>query len=414
VRSLVDVRPLRGNPTFRRLWAGSSVSALGEQFAAFAVIFYVWDLTKSPAAVGAISLAIAAPVIVLTLVGGSLADSMDRRRLALVTTTGQITVSVVIVGLLLADALPLWAMFVLVGVRSAMSSAGAPARKAFIPRLLPRDQVSAGLALFHLSFQISMLAGPAAAGVITAKLGVTACFVANAIMFLAALYGILGLPPMRPETASTRLGPRGIWQAARFVGRTPTLAAALLVDVLATALAMPIALFPVLNDERFGGTPQTLGLFLAALGAGGIIAGAFSGLVTRARRPGRAMLISASVWGAALACVGFTHHVAFALVLLAIAGGADMLSVIARGTIVQLVIPDSHRGRISAIEHIIGSAAPHLGNFRAGLVAGMLSGSTAFVVGGLMCVVAISAVAAGAPSLRRFDATATKPAVPAA
>jgi predicted MFS family arabinose efflux permease len=175
---------------------------------------------------------------------------------------------------------------------------------------------------------------------------------------------------------------------------------------------MPIALFPVLKEERFGGTPQTLGLFLAALGAGGIAASLISGSVTRSSRPGRAMLIAASVWGAALACVGLTQHLAFALALVAVAGGADMLAVTARSTIVQLLTPDSYRGRVSAMEHIIGSAAPHLGNVRGGLMAGMFSASIAMIAGGLMCVVAVSALATLVPPLRRFT-VADQPRVPA-
>jgi predicted MFS family arabinose efflux permease len=200
-----------------------------------------------------------------------------------------------------------------------------------------------------------------------------------------------------------------VWQAARFVARNPAVGGAFLCDLLATTLAMPIALFPVINDERFGGAPQTLGLFMTALGAGGLVASVGSGAVTRSRHPGRILLTASAVWGLALASVGVVHSLPVALLLVAAAGAADMIAVITRGTIVQLGTPDSYRGRVSAMEHVIGAAGPHVGNLRAGLVAGASSVGVAFVAGGALCVVAIGLLAALVPSLRRLDLAASAP-----
>lgn len=410
MRLLADTRPLRTNPVFRRLWIGTSLSTLGGQLGSFAIVFHVWETTGSPAAVGTISIAIALPLVLSALVGGSLADTMDRRRLALLTTIGQIAVSLVIVALLLSGAAALWAMFGLVAAGSALSAVGGPVRRALIPRLLPAGQVPAGLALNHVSFQAAMLGGPALAGLITAYWGVTACVALDALTFFAALYGLLGLPVMRPDGPPTAPGARGVWQAARFVARTPAVGGAFLCDLLATTLAMPIALFPVVNGERFGGAPQTLGLFVTALGVGGLVASAGSGSVTRSRHPGRMLLAAGTVWGAALAGVGFAHSLVVALLLVAAAGAADTIAVIARGTIVQLGTPDAYRGRVSAMEHVVGAAGPHLGNVRAGLVAGLSSVGVAFVTGGALCVLALGAVAALVPSLRRLDLAASAPA----
>jgi MFS family permease len=169
---------------------------------------------------------------------------------------------------------------------------------------------------------------------------------------------------------------------------------------------MPIALFPVVNAERFGGNPQTLGLFLSAIAVGGITAGLASGAVTRAGRPGLVMLVAASVWGVALAAFGWAPTAWLALGFLAVAGAADTISVISRGALVQLATPDAYRGRVSAVENIVGMAGPYLGNFRAGLVAGVTTAGFSAISGGLLCVLGVAVVAATVPALRRPEMSA--------
>jgi MFS family permease len=402
MRGLLDTRPLRTSPAFRRLWIGSSLSGLGGQLTLVAVLYQAWQLTESPAAVGAIGLAQAIPMVVLGLVGGSLADAFDRRRLVLLTTIGQIVAS----GLLAAQAiagLDSWAILLgLVSLQAACGALGAPARRTFAVRLLPAEQVPAGIALTHVSFQLAMLGGPALGGLITAQWGVSTCYVVDVLTFGAALCGVLGLPAMRPVGETSPPGPRTIFAGIRIVSSRPVLRGALVTDVLATVLAMPVALFPVINAERFGGRPETLGLFLSALAVGGIVAGAASGTVTRSRRPGAIMLASAAVWGLGLAAVGLAQQLWLVLGCLVIAGAADTISVISRGSIVQLETPDSHRGRVSAVEHIIGVSGPDVGNFRGGVVAGATSAAFSMVSGGLLCLAGVVVLAVANPALRRF------------
>jgi predicted MFS family arabinose efflux permease len=401
MKLLLDTRPLRSSPAFRRVWVGSALSTVGGQLAVVAVLHQTWELTASPVAVGAIGLAQAVPMIVFGVVGGTLADAVDRRRLVLFTTLGQILVA----GLLAAQALAglgsLAVLLGLVALQSAGSALGAPARRTFAARLLPADQVGAGLALANLSFQGAMLVGPAVAGVIAAGWGVGACYAVDALTFLAALYGVVRLPPLPPDGEVARPGLRAVVAGWRFIGSRPVLTGAFLSDLLATVLAMPIALFPGVNADRFGGGPQTLGLFLSAIAVGGITAGLASGAVTRARRPGMVMLGAAGVWGLALAAFGIAPSLWLVLGCLAVAGAADTVSVISRGALVQLATPDEYRGRVSAVEDVVGMAGPYLGNFRAGLVAGVTSAGFAAVSGGLLCVLGIVAVATTNRALRR-------------
>jgi MFS family permease len=408
---LVDTRPLRVSPAFRRLWAGNTASALGGQLAVVAVLAQVWDLTGSSVAVGAIGLAQAVPMVVFGLLGGALADAVDRRRLVLLTTTGQILSAGLLTGQAIAGVGSLPVVLALVSFQAACGGLGAPARKTFVVRLLPEDQVGAGIALTHLSFQSAMLVGPAVAGAVTAQWGVGFCYALDALTFVASLYGVLRLPPIRPLGTVASPGIRSIWEGWRFIGRRPVVSGVFLTDALATVMAMPIALFPAINAERFGGRPEVLGLFLSAIAVGGLVAGAASGMITRARRPGVVMLAGAGLWGLALTGFGLAQSLWLLLGCLAVTGAADTIAVISRGTIVQLATPDSHRGRVSAVEHIIGVSGPDLGNFRGGLVAGVTSASFAAISGGALCVLGIAALAATNRSLRRFTPSAARTAL---
>jgi MFS family permease len=408
VKLLLDTRPLRSSAHFSRVWAGGVISTVGGQLAVVAVLLQTWELTASPVAVGAIGLAQAVPMVVFGMAGGALADAVDRRRLVLGTTLGQMAAA----GLLAAQAFAglgsLAVLLGLVALQSACGALGAPARRTFAARLLPADQVGAGLALFNLGFQVSMLVGPAIAGVLAAGGGVGACYAVDTLTFLAALYGVVRLPALPPDGAVARPGLSAVAAGWRFIAGRPVLAGAFLTDLFATVLAMPIALFPVVNADRFGGDPQTLGFFLSAIAVGGITAGLASGAVTRAGRPGLVMLAAAGVWGVALAAFGLAPTLWAALGCLAIAGAADTISVISRSALVQLATPDAYRGRVSAVEDVVGMAGPYLGNFRAGLVAGATTASFAAVSGGLMCVLGIALVAATTPALRR-PASSGKP-----
>ena len=176
----------------------------------------------------------------------------------------------------------------------------------------------------------------------------------------------------------------------------------MLADLSATVLAMPVALFPAINVDRFGGAPGTLGLLSTAIAAGGLLGSVLSGPVQHVVHPGRAMLFTSCIWGAALAGFGAVNSLPSSLALLAVAGGADVLSVVFRTTIVQLATPDSVRGRTSSTEFVVGAAFPEVGNFRAGLVASASSPAISAVAGGLAAVAGAGLIALTSPAFVRY------------
>ncbi|MFC9957011.1 MFS transporter [Streptomyces nigra] len=399
-RALIDVGPLRGSPVFRRLWIGRTVSVLGGFMTMVTVLYQVWDMTHSAVWSGAVGLAQVIPMVVVGLLAGSWVDRGDRRRIYLIATVGQAVCALLLAVQGFTGGVPVAGVLVLVAASSCFGAIGGPAAGVFVPRLLPKEQVAAGLALNQVSGQAMMLLGPALGGLFLGWFGVGACYLLDALTFACAFYGAFGLPALPPEGEPSRAGVRGVLDGLRFLTGHRVVRGALITDLAATVLAMPVSLFPLVNAERFGGDPRTLGLFMSAVAVGGVTATALSGPVTRLGRPGLVMLCGAGTWGVALALFGLVSDPWTGLALLAVAGGADALSVVSRVTIVQTRTPDALLGRVTAAEQIVGQGGPHLGNLRGGLVAGWTSGATALVLGGLLCVLAVTYVGTTTPELR--------------
>ncbi|GIF38551.1 MFS transporter [Actinoplanes xinjiangensis] len=398
-RALLDVTPLRTSPDYRRLWIGGLLSGLGGQMAVVAVLYQVWESTRSPIWTGAAGLAQALPIITFGLFAGALVDRVDRRRFYLITKIGQaVCAALLTVQAFTGGSAPL--VLCLVAVQSLFVAGGGPASRTFLSRLLPAEQLGAGLALNRISFQTAMLIGPALGGLVISGVGVAGCFLIHTLTFAVALWTAILLPPMPPSSSP---GLTGVLAGLRFLGANRAVRGALLTDLAATVLAMPISLFPVINADRFGGDPRTLGLFLTAIAVGGVVASALSGTFTGAQRPGAVMLGGALTWGVALALFGVAPTAWAGLALLAVAGAADTVSVVARSTVVQRHTPDAFLGRAAAAEQIVGQAGPDVGNLRGGLVAAGSSAAVALVSGGLLCVAAVAVIAARTPELRRPD-----------
>ncbi|WP_043262359.1 MFS transporter [Streptomyces sp. e14] len=411
--TLLDVTPLRSSPPFRRLWIGQTLSGFGSQMTLVAVMFQVWQTTESTVWTGAVGLAQALPLVVLGLFAGSLVDRLERRRFYLLMTAGQAVCSFLLALQGFLGHVPVAGVLGLVVLQACFGAGGGPASRTFVPYLLPEHQLAAGLALRRIAFQGALLLGPALSGWVVGGLGVGACYLIDALTFAAALHGAFGLPRMEPGDEPARPGLRGVLDGLAFLARTPVIRGALLTDLAVTVLSMPVSLFPLVNAERFGGDPRTLGLFLTALAVGGVAASLFSGTFTRLPRSGLVMLGGSATWGAALTLFGMSSEPWAGLAFLVVAGAADTVSVVSRGTVVQTHTPHELLGRVGAAEQIVGQAGPDIGNLRGGLVADATSSAAALVGGGLLCLAAVAAVGATTADLRGPSGQGRSGAAPA-
>lgn len=418
--ALIDLTPLRRSAAFRRLWLGGMLAGLGAQFAVVGVLFQVWELTRNPFWVAALGLSQAFPMIVMGLIGGPIADVLDRRSVAMWSTAGQALAALALAGQLVVGTYSLPVLLVLVSVQTGFGALGAPARRTFTVRLLPRVLVPAGIALQMISFQAAMMVGPALGGLLIGVSSVAFCYLANALALLISWWSVWALPviprrgsavdgeaaptpatgptvyPQPPRRSRLALLRRRMRRAVVMIGegvdqvrRNPVLRGSFLLDLAATLLAFPVALFPMINTELFDSDPRTLGLFLSSVAVGGVSAGLASGLVTRAAHLGRVQLLAVAVWGLALLGFGLGALAGspwVCLGFLVVAGAADTVSVTSRAAMVQLATADSHLGRVSSVEHVIGVAGPDIGNARAGFVAGLTTPAWSALLGAVACL----------------------------
>jgi MFS family permease len=405
---VLDLSPLRDSRPFRVLWLGEVVSHVGRHITVVALPFQVYELTGSPLAVGLIGLAQVVPLVALSPVGGALADAMDRRKLMLLTQSGLVLTSLLFIVGALVERPPLWFLYLVAAASAALTALDSPARIAAIPNLVGRERLSAALALNQVLFQVSDIAGPAIGGLLIARAGLVWAYAADALSFLAAIAAILALPRLPPQRAEGDPLVRGfdsIRQGFRYLRGRKVLQSTFVIDLDAMIFGMPRALFPVLALDVFRVGAQGLGLLYAAPAAGALAGALLTGWVRHVRHQGRAVLWAVTVWGLAVVAFGLsTEAFWLALGFLAIAGAADVISAIFRGTILQETVPDSLRGRLSSIHFMVVVGGPRLGDVEAGAVAQLTSPMFSVVSGGVACVAGVALLALLVPQFGRYHA----------
>jgi MFS family permease len=402
-RIAADTTPLRESADYRRWWFGYSLSFTGTQLTQFAIPLQVYAITKSSLYVGLVGLVVVVPLVVMGLLGGSIADAVDRRRLTLITGTGLMVLSTVLAVLAAAGVHRLSLLYVIAAAQGAFSATDSSARGAILPRLVRRDLLPSANALGQLGFQTGLSAGPLLGGLLVGTLGFAWAYGLDALSFLAVLYAIWRLPSMPPEGGGSRAGVASVLEGLRFLGPRKNLLMTFLVDINAMVFGMPRALFPAIGTTWFHGGAGTVGLLAAAPSLGALVGAITSGWAGRVRRQGLAVLVSVLIWGGSIALFGFTRTLWLALVLLAVAGAADMVSAIFRNTILQVATPDALRGRLQGVFIVVVTGGPRIGDVEAGSVAAALGTQFSVVSGGLACMAGVGILAALFPSFARYD-----------
>jgi ENTS family enterobactin (siderophore) exporter len=395
----MDLRPLRESPDLRRLFGGRAVSQLGTTITTVAASLQVYDLSHSSLEVGALAITGAVPMVLGMLVGGGLADTMDRRLLIVWT---QASSGVVVAGLAvnaLASHPHLWVLYLLVAVAGASLGVGSPARSAAVPSLVKPELMPAAAALNATVNQGAVLIGPAIAGLLVARFGFAPAYGADSLSFLFFTFLAAGMHPL-PQTGSAGAGRGSFVAGLTYVRGQSLLVSLLLIDLNAMVFGMPSALFPALGTGRFHGGATAVGLLYSAPAAGALIGAATSGWITRVYRAGPVILGAVLVWGAALVGFGLCPLFPLALLLLALAGAADLASEVLRGTLLQLAVPEGLRGRVNALWLAQVSGAPALGNFEAGAVGTIVNPIFSVVSGGVACIAGALLIGRLSPSLR--------------
>jgi MFS family permease len=404
LRSLaIDLGPLRRHRDFRLRTIAASVSAFGAYFTMIAVPIQIMRLTGSTVAVGLVAAAEFFPIIAVGLLGGAVADRFDRRKVVLISELGALGCTLALLGNSLLPEPRLWVIYLMAAGAVSASAMQRPSLDAMLPRYVPHAEIPAASMVNNQAWGLAGIAGTTLGGVL-ASTSISLAYAVDVASFALSLLVFLRLTPL-PRTLSTvvpgvRATLASVGEGVRYALGRKDLLGTYLIDTIAMAMAMPMALFPFFAAELHA--PHAVGLLYAADSVGALLAGAVSGWIRRVHRHGLAIIVAALCWGAAIGLAGLMPNLGLVLLFLACAGAADMVSGTFRAVIWDQTIPDELRGRLAGIELLSYSIGPTLGNARAGFMA---VGGVRFAIasGGLLCVLGVGAAAAALPGFRAYD-----------
>ncbi|MEC3979583.1 MFS transporter [Amycolatopsis sp. H20-H5] len=387
---VVDTRPLK-IPAYRRLWMSTAVTAVGTQLTAVAVPKQVFDITGSSAYVGLTGAVALVPLLVFGLWGGAIADAVDRRKLLLYTNIGVAITSAMLWLQAFVGANSVWLVLGLLAVNQALFAINMPTRGAVVARLVPGELLPSANALSTTMSTFGAVFGPLFAGALIPVIGLSTLYLVDVIALTVTLIAVWKLPPLPPLNGpSRRAGISDIVDGFRYLATQKVLLASFLVDIIAMVAGMPRALIPEMAERTFGDPPgggPALGWLYAALPAGAMLIGVFSGWFTRVRRQGFAVVVAVCAWGAAIAAFGLAHSLWLAVVFMALAGAADMVSAIYRMSILQVATTDEMRGRLQGVFTVVVAGGPRIADVTHGWAAAGVGTAAAATGGGLLVIV---------------------------
>ena len=402
-RLAIDVSPLRGSRDFRLLWGGSVISALGSQFARVGLYVQVYALTGSPAAVGLLGLSGLIGSLAGTFIGSSFIDRHDRRTTLIWTQLAAMVVAGTLFLAALSGHPPLWLLHFANAATWFLAAISGPARQAAIPRLLSETEVPAAVALNQAGWQIASIVGPALAGLLIAATEPAWAYAVDFASYTALVLAALAMSPLPPEAVITERGAAAVAEGLRYLRRHRLLQSTFVIDLVAMIFGNPAALFPVIAVQQLHRGPAVVGLLFAAPAVGALLLTLVSGPLTSLHRQGDAVVWAVVGWGAAIVGFGLSgDHLGVALVFLALAGAADVVSAIFRSTILQVTVPDHLRGRLGSVFFMVVTGGPKLGDLEAGLVAGAFTATISVVTGGMACIIGAFLVARAYPELPAY------------
>ncbi len=394
----LDVTPLRASRDYRLLFTGQLVSSFGTAISFVVLPWQLYQLTHSTVQVGLLGLVEFFPMLLLSLAGGALADSLDRRKLIIGAECAlSLCCATLVINALLAHPRP-WVLFVCSAWSAGGNALHRPALESLTPRLVAPEHLPAVSALSSVRSMMYVIC-PSIAGIIAARFGSAVAFSIDLTSYIVAIYTLTRIASIPIPAQSSRPSLNAILEGFNYARHRPVLLGTYLIDINAMFFAMPFALFPALA-EYFG--KASVGLFYSAISLGPLIVTLTSGWTTKVRRHGLAIFIAVLVWGCAIFLFGHAASLGIALACLVVAGAADGVSGIFRGTIWNQTIPDRLRGRMAGIEMVSYMSGPYLGSAQVGFSARAFGLRTGIAYGGAACVAGALLLAAALPDLVKY------------
>ncbi len=370
----------------------------GHTMAYLAVITFVGDqifgITGRPLDLGLLGVALFLPVVLLSPIGGTIADRFDRRFVYGVPVVVQIAVCLGLVAFVRTDPTQVWPFFAFASLYGAARSFASPASRSLPIDLAEPEQLDRIIALKGLAIQMGVVVGPVAGGFLAAT-AAELPYLFSAIVLVVVLVLLVFVPKPQIERLESAPGARQAFTDAvaglRYVRNNEIVRAAIGLDLFAVLLGGATALLPAIADERLGVGEVGLGWLRAADGIGAASVSIVLAFVTFRRNVGKVLLFAVAVFGLATISLGLTTNYGVAFASIFVLSAADAISVYIRSSIVPLATPENMRGRVISLENVFIGGSNELGSLESGVAAQLIGLVGAIVTGGVgtLAIVAI-------------------------
>lgn len=402
---MLHIPPSLKHKKFFYLWLGQLISITGTQMQLWALFWHVNHLNPNPIALGGIGLARILPVIVFSLIGGALADSMDRRKVMFVTQSIAALLALTLGLLTRLGQITIWHIYAITALQAVVIAFDAPSRQALVPNLLPKKDLPNAFSMTFTAAQVGAVLGPALSGYAIAYAGQEWVYYFNALSFIAVLVALLmiGKVPQAFSEMASGISVHSIREGIGFIFSRPIILSSMLLDFVATFFASAHTLMPIIAKDVLRVGVVEYGYLSAAPAAGAVLAALVISQIKELRRQGKLFLGSVIIFGLATVVFGATKFFIIAWIAIATTGAADGVSTIIRNTIRQLQTPDHIRGRMTSVNQIFFQGGPQLGEIEAGVVAQLFGAPVAIITGGIGCILGTIAIVWKWPHLTKYN-----------
>jgi MFS family permease len=354
-------------PDFRRMWIGACTSSIGTWMQKLAQSWLVFELTNSASALAIDAFLGEIPIFLLSLIGGVVADRMDRRKLLLASQFIQLSCALTLTGLLAANVVAVWHVYLLSFIVGCAQAFGGPAYQSIIPSLVPKDGLQNAIALNSIQFNLARVIGPALGGIAMAQLGAMWCFLLNALSFVAVIISLIQLPARLPAGVKKESPLDSMKEGIAFVRGREAMAPLIVLAFLMTFFSLPLQTFlPVIAKDVLHLGRDAYSTLLSVSGIGSVSGALIVAGTGNVRHKGRAALIMLGTFG--ILTIAFSQSRVFWLscVLLYLCGAA-MVSVGALVmSLIQTITPDEMRGRVMSVYNVAFRGGMPFGNLASG------------------------------------------------
>jgi MFS family permease len=402
----IHIPPALRHRNFRLLWLGLMISIAGTQMQTWALFWHIRTLTDQPIALGGVGLARILPIIIFSLVGGAMADVVNRRTVMFFTQSAMALTALALAYLTISGHIALWHMYLLTALQAVAVAFDSPARQSLVPNLVPARDLPNAFSLTSIAFQTGSIVGPALSGLVIAYWGQASTYLINAITYLAVLVALVMMGRIPQQVASTQrsvVSLPAIREGIQFIRNHPIILSTMLIDFFATFFSSANTLMPIFARDVLNVGAVEYGWLSAAQSIGAMVAALIVSQLEEIRRQGPVFLVAVIMFGLATVGFGLARTVPVAIAALILIGASDSVSTIIRNTIRQLQTPDYIRGRMTSVNQIFFMGGPQLGEIEAGLAAQIFNAPIAVISGGIGCIVAVGWIARRWPLLRGYN-----------